>query len=220
MDSLRRSSIAHGDLQHGNIIVVNSEIRLVDYDGMYVPGLAGKLSPELGQRNYQHPRRTEKDYGPNMDNFSSWVIYISLIALAVQPELWRECKGGDDCLLLRKSDFETPNSSVFFRTLESGSDDRLRSAVTFFHSLLYLGSRDVPALDGQLVPSVVASPRPSTGGDWIKDYVGQPRQGVAKEPAALDPILPLRGFWILFPPPPRWLVNGRLRIQLSMSASP
>jgi len=52
---LNKFSIAHGDLQHGNVLVVNGDLKLVDYDGMFVPTLAGKISSEIGHRNYQHP---------------------------------------------------------------------------------------------------------------------------------------------------------------------
>src|SRR3990172_11707056 len=52
---LQSASISHGDLQHGNVLLSNGDFKLVDYDGMYVPALAGKSSHELGHRNYQHP---------------------------------------------------------------------------------------------------------------------------------------------------------------------
>ena len=220
MGALRRSSVAHGDLQHGNVIVVNGEIRLVDYDGMFVPGLAGKLGPELGQRNYQHPGRTEFDYGPDMDNFSSWVIYISLIALAVQPELWSQFKGGDDCLLLRKSDFDAPESSAFFRSLESARDARLRSAVTFFHSLLYLESREVPALDGKSIPSVGRSRSAQVGQIGSRTTLAKraQRASLKSHPPAIQ-ILLRHGYWILFRLSVRRLIKVHLEIQSLTSAS-
>jgi hypothetical protein len=37
--ALKQNNIAHGDLQHRNILIVGNNIRLVDYDGIYVPGL-------------------------------------------------------------------------------------------------------------------------------------------------------------------------------------
>jgi len=171
--ALGRLSIAHGDLQHGNVLVLNGDLKLVDYDGMFVPSLAGKNSRELGQRNYQHPLRTEFDYGPNLDNFSSWVIYISLIALALQPQLWSQFRGGDERLLFRKEDFENPETSVIFGTLERVSDDRLRSAAALFRSLLDLGPQDVPSLDGRVLPSLASIPKVSLGGSWISDHVKQ-----------------------------------------------
>ena len=40
INELERFGIAHGDLQHGNIIVKNDKLFLIDYDGMYFPELA------------------------------------------------------------------------------------------------------------------------------------------------------------------------------------
>src|SRR6185295_4558108 len=54
---LQAARIAHGDLQHGNILVCNDDLRLVDYDGMWVPSLAGILPSEFGHPHYQHPDR-------------------------------------------------------------------------------------------------------------------------------------------------------------------
>jgi hypothetical protein len=171
-NALKNAGIAHGDLQHGNVLVVNGQFRLVDYDAMYVPGLAGRTSPEKGQRNYQHPQRSELDYDVNLDNFSSWVIYVSLIALAVEPQLWKQFRGGDDCLIFRQSDFEDPEKSALLKLLERSSDQRLRSLAVFFSSILDLGPGNVPALDGQIVP--VSRTAPNSGlnrPNWLNDYV-------------------------------------------------
>src|SRR5262249_11233652 len=59
---LERAGIAHGDLQHGNIMVTDAGMRLVDYDALYVPALSGKTSLEVGHPNYQHPKRNEFHY--------------------------------------------------------------------------------------------------------------------------------------------------------------
>src|SRR2546430_4647189 len=60
--TLFRSQVAHGDLQHGNILVRGGSIQLVDYDGMWVPALKGRHATEIGHRAYQHPERSEQDY--------------------------------------------------------------------------------------------------------------------------------------------------------------
>src|ERR1022692_2744020 len=88
MGDLERANIAHGDLQHGNVLVVRGDLKLIDYDGMYVPALQGKLGLELGHRNYQHPERSELDFGLYLDNFSAWLISLSILALAARPALW------------------------------------------------------------------------------------------------------------------------------------
>ena len=66
----------------GNIMVSNEQLKLLDYDGLYVPGLEVIPSKEWGHRNYQHPARSEKDYGPSLDHFSTWIIYISIFGAA------------------------------------------------------------------------------------------------------------------------------------------
>ena len=71
---LRSAGIAHGDLQHGNIMICSDQIKLVDYDGMFVPAMKGLPSTEIGHPNYQHPARQARHFGPHLDNFSAWVI--------------------------------------------------------------------------------------------------------------------------------------------------
>jgi hypothetical protein len=57
MQGLRRAGIAHGDLQHGNVIVQDGRFRLIDLDAMFVPAMQGWRSNELGHAHFQHPRR-------------------------------------------------------------------------------------------------------------------------------------------------------------------
>src|SRR5919109_523378 len=59
---LEAAEMAHGDLQHGNILVRGGAIQLVDYDGMWVPALKGRAATETGHRAYQHP-----DLGSGID---------------------------------------------------------------------------------------------------------------------------------------------------------
>ena len=55
---LHQRGIAHNDLQHGNVMVQeDSTIRLVDYDGIFLPEYRGQKSPEIGHQNFQHPER-------------------------------------------------------------------------------------------------------------------------------------------------------------------
>ncbi len=115
---LRRRGIAHGDLQHGNVLVDDSStLHLVDYDGMYVPGLKGRSASETGDPNYQHPRRSTQ-FDTELDNFASIVIVVALRALAASPSLWRTYNTGDN-LLFRRSDFADPSASPLFRELAS-----------------------------------------------------------------------------------------------------
>jgi len=128
--SLEAAGLAHGDLQHGNLLVTaRGELKLIDYDGMYVPALRDRPAMELGQPNYQHPRRAASDYGPWLDRFSARVIHLSLAALAADSTLWyRLHKPGGEYLLLQKYDLEDPASSPALASLGSvGAQFRSRA---------------------------------------------------------------------------------------------
>jgi predicted Ser/Thr protein kinase len=147
LSALHAASIAHGDLQDRNVIVVNDAIQLIDYDGMFVPSLHGNISHELGARNYQHPLRTERDFGPYLDNFSAWVVYLSLIGLAAEPELWRKFGLGDERLIFDRSDYDEPSKSEVLKVLENCFVQDVRSVAKIFRSLIYLRLSDIPFLD-------------------------------------------------------------------------
>jgi hypothetical protein len=117
--NLERHHIAHGDLQHGNVLVEPSSgrLRLVDYDAMWVPSfLNGLDAAELGHRNYQHPSRSRSDFGPNLDRFSALVIYTALRALAERPDMWERYDNGENLLFVAR-DFQQPSRSPLFAEL-------------------------------------------------------------------------------------------------------
>ncbi|EFC84043.1 hypothetical protein FrEUN1fDRAFT_2891 [Parafrankia sp. EUN1f] len=156
---LRRRGAAHGDLQHGNILVLpDSSIRLVDYDGMYLPALGALGASERGHRNYQHPDRSNQ-YDVTLDRFAQEVIVVSLAALARDPQLWREFNTGEN-LILSAADFADPGASALFARLErmpvvGPAARRLRDACLVDYS-------DAGAiLDGQAHVHYAAAARPA-----------------------------------------------------------
>jgi len=105
------AKIGHADLQHGNVLVTDSgELKLIDYDGMWVPALKGKGSHEMGHPDYQSPQRTDKDFDLGVDEFSGNVIQMSIRALSKKPELWKTYNNGDN-LLFRRGDYLDPKKS-------------------------------------------------------------------------------------------------------------
>jgi hypothetical protein len=125
VNDLRKEKLAHGDLQHGNIMVTpNAELRLVDYDGMYCPAFGKGRSPELGHANFQHPLRMADYYDESLDNFSALVIYTSLLALAADPGLWPQFYSGDN-LIFSSTDFRNTQNSKLFQKLKSSPDPRV-----------------------------------------------------------------------------------------------
>lgn len=105
---LDHSHIAHGDLQHGNVLVDDADrIRLVDLDGMWIPALDSNPAPEFGHVHFQHPGRIESRFwGPRMDGFAALVIAVSLEALAYEPTLWDRYNDGGNNLIFLADDFE------------------------------------------------------------------------------------------------------------------
>lgn len=123
---LRERGAAHGDLQHGNIIVTPElELKLVDYDGMFVPRMIKLGSTEDGHRNYQHPSRGSGYFGGDLDVFSECVIDSSLRILAVEPSLYAKLSA-DDSLLFKAADFADPLTSKRFYLLENHGDYEVR----------------------------------------------------------------------------------------------
>jgi hypothetical protein len=120
VSDLEQHQLAHGDLQHGNIVLTNTSIKLVDYDGMYIPAFSGQMAPEVGLPSYQHPRRAASDYSIGLDRFSLVVLCTALCALAVEPVLWHEFNTGDN-MLFTAADFRNPAGSKILNRLRNST---------------------------------------------------------------------------------------------------
>jgi formylglycine-generating enzyme required for sulfatase activity len=130
---LREAGVAHADLQHGNVLLVpmsggSFALRLIDYDGMYVPSLAGTRSGEVGHPAYQHPQRLrEGTYNAEVDRFSHLTIYTAIRCLMLgRSQLWQRSNNGDN-LLFREADFKQPATSDLFGALWELRDADLRA---------------------------------------------------------------------------------------------
>ncbi|WP_406091215.1 hypothetical protein [Kitasatospora purpeofusca] len=159
---LAAHSIAHGDLQHGNLLVADDgTLRLVDYDGMYVPALSGRDGTERGHRNYQSPARGSDDFGAEVDRFSTWVIYLALKAVAIDPALWPQLhEPQGEYLLLAEDDFKNPSISPRFPALLSHSDREVRDLADQVRSLAWQPLNSLPPL--MLAPAASVSAAPSS----------------------------------------------------------
>ncbi|NKY27774.1 hypothetical protein [Nocardia gamkensis] len=135
LTELHALGVAHGDLQHGNIMVgADQSITLIDYDGMYLPELAPFGAAERGHPNYQHPDRGDTTYDEEIDAFSAYVIDLSLDAISRDPDLYDRFGGGGQNLLFSAPDFADPDKSEVFAALLAGPlatrTQRLKSAST------------------------------------------------------------------------------------------
>jgi hypothetical protein len=165
---LRETDIAHADLQHGNVLLVPGSraqtlgLKLIDYDGMWVPELADQPSGELGHAAYQHPQRLkEQTYNRNLDRFPHLVIGTALLALVIAgPGMWEQFDNGDN-LLFRESDLRSPESSPVFKALWA------------------LGNPTLCHLVGRLA---LACWRPLDQAPWLDELMASP-QVLALKPA-------------------------------------
>jgi hypothetical protein len=165
-ERLEKLGIAHGDLQHGNIMVTDHSLKLIDYDGIYLPELKGLPNNQQGHPNYQLPSRAD-EYGPEIDRFSEVVIYTALKAVVESPSLWKKYSNGEN-LLFKQDDFVDPDSSELMSDLEQVSD--LGPLVPKLRVLCALGIEDAPALEDFLSgrwrppalipPPIKVAPRP------------------------------------------------------------
>jgi hypothetical protein len=157
-------NIAHGDLQHGNLLVAPSgELKLIDYDGMFVPSLARVGACEKGHVNYQSPTRTMSTWGPYLDNFSAWVIYTSLVALTIDPTLWSLLHNpGDEALLFRHSDYQDPRNSRALLALAHSSKPALRALGTLMCNVWTPEVRAIPPLNPDDLPQIEAQSSSAT----------------------------------------------------------
>jgi hypothetical protein len=174
--ALRACGVAHGDLQHRNIMVTpQRKMRVVDYDGMFVPPIksVSKLAPELGHPDFQHPRRAPGDFDGKLDNFSALVIYLSLWALAEQPGLWKEFNNENNLIFL-KEDFTNQNSKLMRRLVASANPGLRKLTEILRNQCQRASASQVRDLEDALrdVPQAVAAPV-AQADIMVTDAVGQ-----------------------------------------------
>jgi len=165
---LREASIAHGDLQHGNVLLIPGStpgslaVRLIDYDGIWVPSMGQLASNEAGHPAYQHPLRTRMTTGSSdLDRYPHLVIACALRSLIVGGSaLWKEFDDGDN-LLFRRTDLSFPGASALVKRIVELGD---RSASILASQIALVGSDPLdqtPWID-ELIPEgveVIASQR-------------------------------------------------------------
>lgn len=150
VQELADNSVAHGDLQHANVMVTPAgQLKLVDYDGMCVPSLVGRRNLEVGVEPYQHRERGAATLlSLDLDNFSALVIYVALRALSIQPALWAKYveQMGYDKLLFRREDFHAPGQSpLYYDLMQLGNSD-LRGLTEKLFGLWQSRMEEVPPL--------------------------------------------------------------------------
>lgn len=153
VNDLRGSQLAHGDLQHGNVMITpQGELKLVDYDCMCVPKLVGEVNEEIGVVPYQHPERDENTrLSLDIDNFSALYILVALRGFAADPGLWQVYneppnKELYDKLMFREEDFQNASQSRVFQDLQKSPDKDVQRWARDLFGLVRVPMADVPPL--------------------------------------------------------------------------
>ena len=172
VETLHAHQISHGDLQDGNILLKRNgarvEIKLIDYDSLFVPALRGQPDSIVGLPEYQHPQRIAGggQASEKVDYFSELVIYLSFLSLAEKPELWAQFQENTgDGLLFSAEDFKSPSQSAIFRELENLSPEVKHLADTLRH---FCGQTSIE----QLAPLEEVLPKKANAAE-AKDYYTQ-----------------------------------------------
>lgn len=146
---MHNRGFAHGDLQHGNIMVdKNGFLFLVDYDSFYCPELKGAKDIIKGLPDYQHPARNKNLYAnEKLDYFSELVIYASIVAIAENPYLVNKYQvDNSERMLFSKNDFNGFNKSLIYNDLKAMNNKKISALLEIFR--YYLTKNDI----NELVP--------------------------------------------------------------------
>jgi hypothetical protein len=119
--NLRTAGIAHGDIQAGNIMVLDSgKLKLVDYDAFFVPEIRNLGAIETGHANFQHPQRGKVNpYNETIDDFSFILIDTALELLMKDSKLWDSTSSDPEGIIFRASDLSNPHKSENFHKSSS-----------------------------------------------------------------------------------------------------
>lgn len=139
---LHTKHISHGDIQQDNIIVnedVNGKIhvKLIDYDSLCVPALAGRSLVTSGYADFQHPQRIKKSSvlvsSEKDDYFSEKIVLASLQLLGSKPQLWKDSKvdieSNEHGLLFRADDFDNFKECYLYKQGIGTSAEKLLNEI-------------------------------------------------------------------------------------------
>jgi hypothetical protein len=176
---LELKGIAHGDIQNGNVMVANGEIKLIDYDGMFVPGMRPGNGSETGHKHFQHPDRRVSDFGPKMDRFSFIALDLSLRAVIENKSLYATFREGGETVVFKANDFANPaNSDIFRRLLAMPKlNEQARRFAAICEAPLaavptldeFLAGNNIPAAKTQIKTQPSAAARPAAA-SYISAY--------------------------------------------------
>ncbi|HTF53153.1 MAG TPA: hypothetical protein VK735_37390 [Pseudonocardia sp.] len=209
---LQAGRFAHGDLQHGNVLVdERGMLRLVDFDCAWIARFTGQTPPtETGHRNYQPENRR---WGQWMDTFSGLVVYLSLLTLSRNPTPWHALNTGEN-LLFQRDDFAPPFRTPAWVHISSILDPQLDQLAACLQRCCAPGWTATGGLAELLAPTplpwwqLTGTPPAAATPENRELRPAEPAipPGVPRAPAPTSPKPPAGPWWEAVPtptPPPR-----------------
>lgn len=176
--SLHEVDIAHGDLQHGNIIIASDgSIKLVDYDSVYVPTFTKEQQVTSGMAAYQHPCRRNQMFlaSKTDDYFSEQIIYLSLLCFAEDLSLWEPIEERDEySLLFTEADLSSIQNSAIYKYVSQFNNPEIRQLLKeLCQNLAYSDTKNIKSLETALVNSYEQAPSGvQIDADTINELIG------------------------------------------------
>lgn len=143
--AMHSNNFAHGDLQHGNIIVNDvGEIFFVDYDSFYCPELKDLPDIISGLIDYQHPARSNNQLsGEKLDYFSELIIYLSILGIAENAQFVEDYKVADsERMLFSCDDFTNFKNSKIYSDLIALKNQKIDQLLQILETYLNCSSLD------------------------------------------------------------------------------
>jgi hypothetical protein len=196
-ENLINAGIAHGDLQHGNILINDSngvKITLIDYDSLYYQSIdkSNKKDYIKGIPDYQHPSRNNLQFQClELDYFSQIVIYLSILAFAEQPQLWQELDlDNKEHLLFSEQDFKKPDQVQIFNKLS-----KLSSTISDLSNALkkickFTEFKQIPSLNSLALNTPLMLSSPILPVDATHLFV-KPKPNKVSPSQSITPVIPV-----------------------------
>ena len=141
--------MAHGDLSGKNIMIEsNMKIKLIDYDGIYIPEFKNQDVKESGTKHFQHQSRLDGKislFDETMDRFSALVIYLSLLILSEKPNMWKTYHDESN-LIFNQNDLNDPDNSKIFRELPTINNSEIQKLTNDLKQYCKNGLSKIPHL--------------------------------------------------------------------------
>ena len=160
-DDMLTREMAHGDIANDNCLVHGDQLKLVDYDGCFIPDLADKNPGEAGAPHFQHPGRSGH-YAGNMDAFPALVVYLSLLALQSDKSLWRRFHQ-DKNLIFMATDYAAPQQTPVWDALAKSPDARVVALANALASMCRKPIASLPSIRDVVTEAGIPVERPGLG---------------------------------------------------------